>query len=262
LRATKSAGKSGKPVSLNCNHHWVILPQKEPTLMFTRYAIYFTPLPGDLARLGAAWLGWDVAAGATVQHPDIAGVDVENATKAPRKYGLHGTIKAPFILADGRTEQELANALSIFCTNQRRFTLDGLTLSQIGRFLALTDLGDSTHLNTLAADAVRSLDPFRTPMDATELNRKNRRGLSDQHRAYLHRWGYPYVMEFFQFHITLTGPLSDKDSAATHSALDAYLVPAIPSPLIVDSLTLCGEDKEGRFHQISRFALGEASNIL
>ena len=69
-------------------------------MKFDRYAIYFTP-QGSLAEAGAAWLGWDLARGRTVAHPDVAGLDVAALTETPRKYGLHATIKPPFVLAEG-----------------------------------------------------------------------------------------------------------------------------------------------------------------
>ena len=229
--------------------------------MFTRYAIYYTPPPGDLARLGAAWLGWDVAQGKAVAHPDLA-IDLAKVTEAPRKYGLHGTIKAPFFLADGLSESALADALAAFCAGQNRVTLDGLALSRIGRFLALTPLGNVDALTQLSADTVTALDSFRAPMTDAEFARKNKPQLSGQQRQHLQNWGYPYVMEDFRFHITLTGPLSDVDQQAVRDAATGYLGDAIPQPFVIDSLTLCGEDASGRFTEIARFALGKASNSL
>ncbi|MEO9630620.1 MAG: phosphonate metabolism protein, partial [Sulfitobacter sp.] len=44
-------------------------------MKFDRYAIYYTP-QGSLAEAGAAWLGWDVARGQAVAHPEVAGLDV------------------------------------------------------------------------------------------------------------------------------------------------------------------------------------------
>ncbi|MEL6600002.1 MAG: DUF1045 domain-containing protein, partial [Pseudomonadota bacterium] len=118
--------------------------------MFDRYAVYFTP-GGDLARVGAAWLGWDLSTGATVPHPDVPGIDVEAATRTPRKYGLHATIKPPFRLAEGRTVEGLAKDLEAFCRAQPPVTFEGLALSRLGRFLALLPEGDQTHLSALAA---------------------------------------------------------------------------------------------------------------
>jgi len=230
--------------------------------MFKRYAIYFTPPPGGFSQLATAWLGWELAQVCAVPHPDIAGVDVAALTERPRKYGLHATIKAPFILADSTTEQELTDALAAFCVGRPTVTLDGLGLTQIGRFLALTPAGETSALNGLASAAVQSLDPFRAPLSEAEFNRKDRPNMSDRQRELLRQWGYPHVKEFFRFHITLTGPVPDAEMMRVRQAIEAYLMPAIPAPFDIDSLTLCGEDMGGRFHQIARCALGKAANSL
>jgi hypothetical protein len=230
--------------------------------MFKRYAIYFTPPPGVFSQLATAWLGWDLAQRCTVPHPDIAGVNVAAITERPRKYGLHATIKAPFTLADGVTERGLADALSAFCAGHPPVTLDGLGLTQIGRFLALTPVGGTSALNGLASAAMLSMDPFRAPLGEAEFDRKNRPNMSGRQRQLLRQWGYPHVEEFFRFHITLTGPIPDAEIMQVRQAIEAYLMPAIPAPFDIDSLTLCGEDMDGRFHQIARCALGKASNSL
>lgn len=230
--------------------------------MFQRYAIYYTPPPGQFAQLGAAWLGWDLAQGKAVPHPEIAGIDVAQVTERPRKYGLHGTIKAPFFLANGATAQGLSDALAAFCAARPAVEIDGLKISQIGRFLALTPMGDLTMLNGLAADVMQSLDHFRAPIGAAELARKNTPNLSAQQQEYLHQWGYPHVLEHFRFHITLTGPLGQTEKAAVQDAVSAYFGSTIPSPYRIDALALCGETKDGRFQEISRFALGKGLNRL
>jgi len=197
-----------------------------------------------------------------VPHPDIVGVNVATITERPRKYGLHATIKAPFTLADGTTEQELTSALAAFCASHSTVTLDGLGLTQIGRFLALTPAGDTSDLNGLASEAMQSLDRFRAPLGDAEFNRKNRPNMQDRQRQLLRKWGYPHVEEFFRFHITLTGPVPDAEMMRVRHAIETYLMPAIPAPFEIDSLTLCGEDIDGRFHQIARFGLGKAANSL
>ena len=230
--------------------------------MYNRYAIYFTPPPGTFSRLGAAWLGWDIKTGFTVVQPDYSGVNVEKITRRPRKYGLHGTIKAPFRLADGQTENGLADALETFCKDRRPVALDGLALSRLGRFLALTPQGDTRALRNLADDTVERFDEFRAPLSDEEFARKNSPALTEQQRIYLRYFGYPHVKEYFRFHITLTGPLAPEQSCSISSLLHDYLEPASLSPFILDSLSLCGEASDGYFHEIYRFALGKASNCL
>ena len=69
---------------------------------FIRHALYF--LPADDSRLqdfGDSWLGWSVTESKAVAHPLIADVPIATITERPRRYGFHGTLKAPFRLAGG-----------------------------------------------------------------------------------------------------------------------------------------------------------------
>ena len=69
------------------------------------------------------------------------------------------------------------------------------------------------------------------------------------------RWGYPYVMDEFRFHLTLTGKLDPDEAARTMAALDPYLTPLLPRPFVLRDLCLFGEDETGRFQLIQRYAL-------
>lgn len=224
--------------------------------MFTRYAIYYTPAPGTaLADFGARWLGWDSASGATRAHPVIDGVDVAQLTATPRKYGFHGTIKPPFRLADGMTAQGLADAVADLCADAAPVTLDGLHLARLGRFLALVPQGDVTALTALAARAVQELDMFRAAPSEAELAKRRTARLSAAQDAHLLRWGYPYVLDQFRFHLTLTGPLQAELVAQAETALAAPLAALDLAPYQMTGLTLLGEDGTGKFHQIHRYEL-------
>ncbi|MCA8883915.1 MAG: DUF1045 domain-containing protein [Rhodobacteraceae bacterium] len=226
-------------------------------MMFTRYAIYYTPEPGPLASFGAGWLGWDAAMGRDCAHPDVPGLpdSVAALTATPRKYGFHGTIKPPFRLADGHSADDLAAALTRLCATRAAVRLDGLGLTRIGRFLALTPLGDTRALADLAGAAVAGLDAFRAPATEAELARRRAGRLSDRQDALLVRWGYPYVMEEFRFHLTLTGPLDPAALQAAEAALRPLVEGVAPGPVTVGDLTLLGEAEDGRFHHIARAAL-------
>ena len=223
-------------------------------MKFDRYAIYFTP-QGSLAEVGAAWLGWDVARGQRVAHPQVAGLDVSGVTEKPRKYGLHATIKPPFSLADGTSAEDLVFAFTALCAQIAPVTLKGLTLSRLGRFLALTAEGDSNALDTMAAKVVANLDAFRAPPSDADLARRRRANLTPAQEANLERWGYPYVMDAFRFHITLTGKLPKSEQARVNAALVTYFNPYLPQPFVLDSLTLVGQAEDGMFHEVHRATL-------
>ena len=226
-------------------------------MAYHRYAIYVTPRPGELADFGAAWLGWDAAAGSARVQPAIEGLPrpLDQITAAPRRYGFHGTIKPPFRLAEGADPERLSAALDGFCARQAPVAVPGLALNRLGKFLALCPVGGTAALDALAAAAVARLDAFRAQPDAAELARRRAARLTTRQEAMLQRWGYPHVMEEFRFHMTLTGPLTAAELAAVEAALAPRLAPILPAPFAIDALTLVGEDGDGRFHQVSRVAL-------
>lgn len=225
-------------------------------MQFQRYGVYYTPPPGALADFGKSWLGWDPVEGETVTHPEIEGLPqaVAEITATPRKYGLHGTIKPPFFLAEGTDATGLLTRFEHLCATLAPITLDGLVLARLGGFIALKVDGDQTPLAKLAGAVVRELDDFRAPPTDAELARRRKANLSPAQEALLAQWGYPYVMAEFRFHITLSGRLG-RDVEATMEALGPHFAPILPRPFAVDSLTLVGEDGDGMFHEIHRQAL-------
>ena len=221
---------------------------------YRRYALYYTPPQGEFADFGASWLGWDAAAGVAVAQPVLPGLDIAALTAAPRKYGFHATLKAPFRLAAGRTETALIGAVATLAAQLRPVTLAGLALTRIGPFLALTPDGDPAALNALAAQTVEGLDPFRAPLTEAEVARRNPDRLSPRQRALLDRWGYPYVFDEFQFHMTLTDAL-DADRLDRVSAALRPRLTVVPRPFTLDAVSLMGEGADGRVRLIRRFAL-------
>ncbi|THH35071.1 DUF1045 domain-containing protein [Aliishimia ponticola] len=216
--------------------------------MFKRYAVYFVP-DGAWGDAGAQWLGWDNRTGTdrTPTHPVL--------TDRPRKYGFHATMKPPFRLAAGADAHALADALDTMCRDLTPFALTSLGLAQISRFFALTAPDEQPLLRSVADAAVEQLDPFRAPLNDAELARRRQSRLSERQEAYLDRWGYPYVMEEFKFHLTLTGPVK-QDTEAVFELLQERLRPVLRQEMVLDSLSLLGEAEDGRFHQIARFAFG------
>lgn len=224
--------------------------------MFTRYAIYYTPEIGTpLAEFGANWLGWDTASGQPRALEQIDGIDIASITDTPRKYGFHGTIKPPFCLAEGTDAEDLDRALADICDGAAPVTLDGMDLAQMGRFLALVPIGETKALAKLAATVVQQLDRFRAPANEAELAKRRAAHLTSAQEANLVAWGYPYVLDQFRFHMTLTGRLDQDVRIKALAALEMRLSSLTLAPYRMASLTLLGADSAGMFHQIARYAL-------
>ncbi len=221
---------------------------------FKRYAIYFAPEPGPLANFGASWLGWDPVTGKAVAHPDLP-CDVAQITRTPRKYGFHGTIKPPFRLAQGVDIGTLHGAVQALAQTQAPVVLEGLALTRLGSFLAITPVGDASALAALAGAFVTELDTFRAPLSDTEIARRNPDRLSTVQRDLLTRWGYPYVLDEFRFHLTLSGRLPADQAGDVADLLRPILAPMLPTPFPINSLCLFGEAEDGMFHHLHRYRL-------
>ncbi|MEL6510648.1 MAG: DUF1045 domain-containing protein [Pseudomonadota bacterium] len=221
-------------------------------MSYTRFAVYYVPPDGPLADFGATWLGWDVVTGRGADQFDISGL--QDITHAPRKYGFHGTLKPPFKLKDGCTIEALEQAVGDLAGKVAPAVCDGLKLTQLGRFLALTPLGPTDSLQAVAEACVRDLDGFRAPATEAELALRRKAGLSPRQDALLTQWGYPYVFEEFRFHLTLSGRLQEDDLPGWTETLQRHL-PDLPTPFVVDQIALCGEREDGRFKMIHRYTL-------
>lgn len=221
-------------------------------MSYSRFAVYYVPSDDALADFGAAWLGWDIRTGHDALRFDVNGL--RDITMTPMKYGFHGTLKPPFRLVEGHSITQLAEAAQTLAARLAPAACEGLALTALGGFLALTPVGDAPELRRVAQACVQDLDPFRAPASEAELARRRKAGLTPRQDAHLLKWGYPYVMEDFRFHLTLSGRLPAE--ALTHwSSVAEKHLPALPAPFKLDQIALCGERKDGRFELIHRYDL-------
>lgn len=219
-----------------------------------RFAVYYAPPPGAFADLAARWLGRDPVTGADCAQPDL-GLPVAAITVDPRRYGFHGTIKPPFRLAPGVTPDDLDRVLAALAARLQPVALSGLRMKNLDGFLALVPEGDATPLQQLAAEVVRDLDPLRAPLTDAEIARRRPDRLSPRQRELLHQWGYPYVMEQFRFHLTLTDRLAADMAARAADRLAAHFAPVLPRPFVIGDLCLFGEPADGGFRLLHRYVL-------
>ncbi|MEM1236864.1 MAG: DUF1045 domain-containing protein [Pseudomonadota bacterium] len=202
-------------------------------------------------------MGWDIANGRAAPQPETNGIDLVAATAGPRRYGFHATMKPPFRLAPGHTEEGLIAELQALCLAAHPVAIQGMRISAIGRFLALTPSGEVSALGKLAGRCVVELDHFRDAPEASELAKRRRASLSEAQEQMLIKWGYPYVLDEFQFHLTLTSRASKPEIAGLRALAEIHFAAHLAAPTVIDALTLCGEREDGRFEQIERVDLSE-----
>jgi putative phosphonate metabolism protein len=225
-----------------------------------RYALYWAPSrDAPLAALGSAWLGRDTEDRAVSARPVLDGFDparLAAITAEPRRYGLHATLKPPFALADDKDIAALRADLAAFAAATAPVLLPRLQLRRLDRFLALIPSAPCPTLDDLAARCVTDFDCFRRLPPPAELARRRAAGLDPAEEAHLLRWGYPYVLDRFRFHVSLTGPLDPAEADRVTRPLAALFEPAISQPIPLADIALFTEPKAGApFELIERFPL-------
>ena len=233
-----------------------------------RYALYYAPRPDEgLATAAGQWLGRNPEGG-----PDSAASRwcrasrrrrLAEITAEPRLYGFHGTLKAPIELADGATERDFLDAVGRFAAElravrrSRRWCWPRSRASWRWCRRALPPT-----LQDLADRCVVEFDEFRQPADEAELARRRGAGLTPRQDELLMRWGYPYVLEQWRFHLTLTARLADEAERSSMAALRQRFGGFTDRPLPVNDLCVFRQPAPGRpFTVLARFRLGGGRRV-
>ncbi len=230
-----------------------------------RYALYLTPSPdSDLWRFGRDVTGRDAATGAACAGFAPEGYDVEDwrsLTSEPRRYGFHATIKAPFRLRADLDFVDLTDRVDAFARSLKPFDAGELHVGAMpaadGRaFVVLRPEGRSKALRSFEASAVRTLDALRAPLTDDERAHRNISKLTPRQRYYLEAWGYPYVIDEFRPHFTLTNAVADP-APLVKSLQWEFSLRVASRAMRVDAVTLFGEaSPKGDFTILRHFPLG------
>jgi putative phosphonate metabolism protein len=222
-----------------------------------RYAIYYAPPQGSaLDCFGAELLGYDAYCGSDLPFPRGMPADWREVTQDPRKYGFHATLKAPITLAEGKTEAQLLTACAAFAATPRAIPVIEPIVGSISGFIAVVPARPSAELQQLAAEATHDFDAFRAPLTAEDRTRRNPDKLTPRQRDYLDRWGYPYVMDEFRFHMTLTGRLEAARRETVVAMLRERFAAIRLETLAIDRVALFRqEDASSRFAIIGHWPL-------
>jgi putative phosphonate metabolism protein len=220
-----------------------------------RFAIYAAPGIGPdgdgvsaaLREKAERWIGRSVTG-----HPVTPGVPagwsrsaVDAITVDARRYGFHATLKAPFRLAEGRTPEELDAAVARFAAGHAGVVVPRLSLARLGGFFALVPGTEAAELHALADEVVTSFDCFRAPAAEAETARRNQTALTPRQRDLLNAWGYPYVLDEFRFHLTLTDRIARSRRPEVERALHGWFGALFGATLPVAALALFTETEPG-----------------
>lgn len=228
----------------------------------TRYAVYFAPGKSSAwQNFGAHWLGRDEFDNYSLLPPaleDISPSQLEQLTLVPRRYGFHATLNAPFHLAPGVALPELKRRVAKLATTLRPLALGEMRATTLGNFVALVPGIAVDILQPLAAACVTDLNDLRRPLDAHDLNRRQKETLDARATELLTCFGYPHVLERFRLHFTLTGPVTaDEAARVTRAVVPQVLHLNTHEPLVLDRLCLFMEPAANSpFQRIADFTLG------
>ena len=231
-----------------------------PPMPAARYAIYHTPPPDSpLAAFGAGVIGYDCFERRDVPHRSIEGIDpavLALSTVEPRRYGFHATLMAPFQLADGTDEDGLANAFSAFASSHVPIAVGLLRITAMNRFVVLSAVEPHPAIESLADACLAAFDPYRAPLSERIAPAASRPGSAPRQAELLERWGYPYVLDEFRFHMTLAGPIPDEARAAFKASLSRAFNGLSRDHLELGAISLMRQDdRAGRFYVLERMRL-------
>lgn len=232
-----------------------------------RHAAYFAPaLDSQAWNLGSQWLGRCAHQLAPLAQPSFKNLSpelFESLTRSPRLYGWHATLKAPFELISNARLEDLQSAFRQLANNSVGPFHLPLTLVEMGDFLALVPSQPSPILQKFAEDCVRNLHALALPLSATEHQRRTGAGLTARQKELLLDWAYPYVMDQFQFHMTLSGSLQYVDphlKSELKAAALVWFAPLLKNGVDIDAVTWFSQDqRNGDFRWVECFELGQSN---
>ncbi len=226
--------------------------------MSARFAVYFSPDDAsELASFGAYALGRDATGNATAasqgDYPDDR--VASRLRSKPAHYGFHATLKAPFELSQLSNKSLLLEDVEALASNTRSISLHSLYPRALAGFMALTLKSDvNTSVSHLASHCVERLESHRATLSAADIARRQTGQLSDTQQHYLVKYGYPFVMSEFQFHMTLTDNLQDTTDTPYTLWLEELFKTRVPVTPELDRLAVFYQaDRDTPFTRIAEF---------
>lgn len=214
-----------------------------------RYAIYFVPPAStEFFRFGSAVLGYDCYTGASLKHLSFFDSEPDfwdAVTANPRRYGFHATLKAPFHLLPSCREAQLVSALHSFAGLGHQIPTLTPSVQILSGFAAIVPSVAAPAADDLAGKCMTIFDAFRAPMSVQERAWRVASGLNQSQIVNLERWGYPYLLADFRFHMTLTGKIGLERHSRVLDILQRALSRACKNPAVaIEQISLVRQDDD------------------
>ena len=226
-----------------------------------RYAIYYCPRPGSSWwDRGCRWLGRRAEDDSEVTQPVLDGIDpqaLRAMTQEPRRYGWHATLKAPFSLRPEFDYCALRERVQAICRVRVSQAIPRLVVRRLENFLALVPVEKSHALALTAQLCVTDVQHMAIPLAQAELDRRRRAPLTARQDHLLLEWGYPFVLDEYRFHLSLTGSfdgLSDAQISALEIGAQSWFG-ELPAPEFSTIAVFAEPSRGANFMLIEHFDL-------
>lgn len=233
---------------------------------YSRYAIYYAPpKESNLEEFGRYWFGWDPLNAKLINNKQrinyLNGFGIKNLKNIDKnvliakKYGFHGTLIPPFKLNKNYSTNLLFKKTEDIAKKFKKFKFYKFKLKKINNFYAFVQNKKNNNINKLSNRLVRELFKFRSPLTKKEIDRRNPSKLSKLQLNILHKWGYPYLMSEFNFHMTLASEVTGNKLYFELKKIEKNKEIILNEINNFDKIYIFGENQKGMFENLENFSL-------
>jgi len=233
---------------------------------YSRYAIYYAPpKESSLEEFGRYWFGWDPLNAKLINNKRRINylnrfgiknlINIDKNVLIAKKYGFHGTLIPPFKLNKNYSTNTLFKKTEEIAKKLKKFKFYKFKLKKINNFYAFVQNKKNNNINKLSNRLVRELFKFRSPLTKKEIDRRNPSKLSKLQLNILYKWGYPYLMSEFNFHMTLASEVKGNKLYLELKKIERNKEIILNEINNFDKIYIFGENQKGMFENLENFSL-------
>ena len=188
-------------------------------------------------------------------HKKKLSVNIDKNVLIAKKYGFHGTLIPPFKLNKNYSTNTLFKKTEEIAKKFKKFKFYKFKLKKMNNFYAFVQNKKNNNINKLSNRLVRELFKFRSPLTKKEIDRRNPSKLSKLQLNILYKWGYPYLMSEFNFHMTLASEVTGNKLYLELKKIERNKEIILNEINNFDKIYIFGENQKGMFENLENFSL-------